>query len=117
MQYMLLVHSDDSGLENATPEALEAILAPYMAYNDALRKAGVWVTGEQLAPAETSHLIRKSDNGMDVLDGPFAEAKEQLGGYYVIAVSSLDDALAWAKRCPAAEYGTVEVRAIIDNGN
>src|SRR5208282_5484083 len=87
MQYMLAVYGDERAAEGAPREQMTEIVNAYMAYTKALQDAKVLV-------------------------GPFAETKEQLGGYYLIDVPDLDAALVWAKRCPAARYGTVEVRPI-----
>lgn len=117
MQYMLLIHSDDTPFATATPEMVEQMMGPYLAYNDALRKAGIWVAGEQLAPKQVTTQVRVRDERTEVVDGPFADVKEAFGGYYIIDVPDLDAALKWAARCPGASHGTVEVRPILsDNG-
>lgn len=116
MQYMLLIHLDDQAYRSAPPEQMEQMLGLYFAYNDALQKAGVLVKGEELAPATTGRLVRTGEGRAEVLDGPFAESKEQLGGFYIIDVPSLEDAMSWAEQCPGASHGTVEVRAIVDHG-
>ena len=115
MQYMLIIHSDDTAFQTATPQEMEQMMAPYMAYNDALKKAGVWVAGEELTPAQTGKIVRLRAGKSEVLDGPFADVKEQFGGFYIVDVPSLDEALEWAQRCPGAGHGTVEVRAIVQH--
>ncbi|MBT1158289.1 YciI family protein [Aminobacter anthyllidis] len=112
MQYMLLLHHDDTPFAAASPQDQEKMSAPYMAYNEALIKAGAMVSGERLQGASSATTVRVRDGKTEVLDGPFAATKEQLGGFYIIEAPDLDAALNWAARCPSANYGTVEVRPI-----
>ena len=88
------------------------IEAAYGAYAEAMQKAGVLVGAERLRPAPMGTIVRVTDGKTQVLNGPYAEAKEQLGGYFMVDVPDLDAALSWAARCPAASYGTMEVRPI-----
>jgi hypothetical protein len=88
------------------------MLAAYGAYTEALSKAGVLLGGNRLRPTSASTTIRLAGGKTTVLDGPYAETKEQLGGYYLIDVPDLDAALSWAERCPATSTGAVEVRPI-----
>jgi hypothetical protein len=108
MQYVLLLYEDDAQREAKT----EAEVASCLAYAEAMRKAGILVGGERLRPARTAAAVRVGDGGTRVADGPYAETKEQLGGFHVIDVPDLDTALAWAARCPSARRGAVEVRPI-----
>lgn len=112
MQYMLLIHTIEAPFATATPEQRAKMSEPYAAYNRALEKAGILVAGDSLAPSAKTTRVRVRDDRTEVLDGPFADTKEQLGGYYVIEAPDLDEALKWAARCPGAYHGTVEVRAI-----
>ncbi len=112
MQYLLLIYGNEQAMENATPEQTSGMVAAYMAYTQALRDAGVLAGSNRLKPTATATTLRPADGQTKVLDGPYAETKEQLGGYYLIDVPDLDAALAWAKRCPAAQHGAVEVRPI-----
>ena len=112
MQYMLLIYDDERAAESVPREQMTEIINAYMAYTQALRDAKVWVASNRLKPTSAATAVRTTDGQTKVLDGPFAETKEQLGGYYLIDVRDLDAALDWAKRCPAARYGTVEVRPI-----
>jgi hypothetical protein len=82
------------------------------AYVEAMKKAGIYVAGERLRGISTTTSVRVRDEKPQVVDGPYAEAKEQLGGFHIIDVADLDAALAWASRCPSASRGTVEVRPI-----
>ncbi len=114
MQYMLLIHGDEAERQGASAEDNQKLLAVYMAYTQAMKDAGVFVAGDALQPSTTGTSVRVRDGKTQVLDGPYAEAKEQLAGYYLVETPDLDGALAWAARCPAASYGTMEVRPIMD---
>ena len=111
MQYMLLIHGDEVKMNAATPPGA-AMSADYAAFNEAMGKAGVIVGGERLRPTTEAVSVRVRDDKTEVLDGPYAETKEQFGGYYLIEVPDMDEAIAWATRCPAARGGTIEVRPI-----
>lgn len=108
MKYMLLIYEDD----DERVEKMDERMPTCSAYVAAMQKAGIYVTGERLrgVPATTS--VRVSDGKTHVIDGPYAEAKEQLGGFHVIDVPDLDAALQWASRCPSASRGVVEVRPV-----
>jgi hypothetical protein len=112
MQYLLLLHGNEAGFTNMTPEQQQAGLAAYMAYSEALTKAGVILGSNRLRPVATATTVRVVDGKTQVLDGPYADSKEQLGGYFLIDVPDLDSALEWAARCPGAMHGAVEVRPI-----
>ena len=116
MQYMLLIHGDETQLNAATPIDDTGMSADYAAYNDALIKAGVMRGGQRLRPTSASTSVRVRDKKAVVLAGPYAETQEQLGGYYTIEVPTLDEAIEWAKKCPAAQFGTIEVRPIWPTG-
>ena len=111
MQYTILVYETESELAARTdPKRKDAYWGAYRAYTQALRDAGVMTGGAALEPPRTATTIRQPHGKRQVQDGPFADTKEQLGGYYVIDVPSLDKALEWAARCPSAASGAVEVR-------
>ena len=112
MEYMLLIYGDERASESVPREQMTEIINAYMAYTQALRDAKILVSSNRLRPTPAATTVRTTNGQTKVLDGPFAETKEQLGGYYLIDVPDLDAALSWAKRCPAARYGTVEVRPI-----
>jgi hypothetical protein len=113
MQYMLLIYVDEAkGAQVAKEMGAAAMTAPYIAYTEALQKAGVMVGGNRLQPTSAAAAVRVADGKTQVLNGPYAETREQLGGYYMIDVPDLDAALAWAARCPGAAHGTVEVRPL-----
>ena len=112
MQYMLLIHSDESAMQKASKEDIGAMMAAYGAYTQAMRDAGAYRSGERLHPAASATVVRHRDGKSQVLNGPYAEAKEQLGGYYIVEAPDLDAAITWAARCPGALHGSIEVRPI-----
>ncbi|MGA2909479.1 MAG: YciI family protein [Terracidiphilus sp.] len=112
MQYLLTLYIDESGWDRMTPEQQQQGAAAYMAYSEALRSAGALVNSNRLKPSATATTLRTTNGKTQVLDGPFAESKEQLAGYYLIEAPDLDAAMQWAGRCPAVQHGIVEVRAI-----
>jgi hypothetical protein len=112
MQYLLTIYTDESRWSEMTPEQQQQGTAAYMAYTEALKSAGVLVGTNRLRPSGTATTLRTTNGKVQVLDGPFIESKEQLAGYFLIEVPDLDAALSWAKRCPGASHGIVEVRAI-----
>jgi hypothetical protein len=112
MQYMLMIYSNEKAHQTATREQGEQIMGAYYAYTEAMKKAGAFVAGDRLQPTTAATTVNIVDGKTKVLDGPYAETKEQLGGYYLIEAADLDAALAWAARCPGANYGHIEVRPI-----
>ncbi len=112
MQYLLTLYSDDSGWNSMTPEQQKQGMAAYAAYTEALAASGVLKGSNRLRPAATATTLRTTNGKVQVLDGPFIDSKEQLGGYYLIDVPDLDSAMSWASRCPGVGHGVVEVRAI-----
>lgn len=112
MQYMLLIHTDERAAVTATPDEVAEMMGAYMAFSEALRDAKAMVDGNRLQPTSAATTVRVVNGKTKIQDGPFADTKEQLGGYYMIEVPDLDAALAWAARCPGARYGCVEVRPI-----
>lgn len=113
MQYLLLLYVRQGAWAQMTPAQQEQGMAAYIAYTEALQKAGAFVGTNRLRPSTAATTVRLGDNGKpQVLDGPYADTKEQIGGYYLIEAPDLDAALSWAARCPAANHGVVEVRPI-----
>jgi len=111
MKYTILIYEAGADFSARTDERRkDAYWGAYRAYTKALTDAGVMVGGAGLQPAHLATTIRQRDGKREVQDGPYAEAKEQLGGYYVIEVPDLDAALDWAARCPGAATGAVEMR-------
>jgi hypothetical protein len=112
MQYLLTLYADESGWVQMTPEQQQQGVAAYGAYTEALRSAGALISSNRLRPAATATTLRTANGKTQVLDGPFVDSKEQLGGYYLIEAADLDAAMQWAGRCPGVQHGVVEVRAI-----
>ena len=110
MKYTLFLYSDESAMAQVTPQDRQQMLGAFTAYTQSLREAGVFVTTDWLRPSGSASTLSLQGGSRRVQDGPFAATKEQLGGFYVIEVPNLDEALAWAERCPAARYGTIELR-------
>ena len=112
MQYMLMIYNDETEVATLPPEKMGPRMAAYGAYTEAIRSAGVLLGSNRLRPSATATTVRVADGKTQVLDGPYAESKEQLGGYYLIEAPDLDAALEWAARCPGASHGLVEVRPV-----
>ena len=112
MQYLLTIYSNEAGFQNLTAEQQKQGYAAYMAYPEALKQAGAYVGSNRLQPIATATTVRTIDGKTQVLDGPYADTKEQLGGYFLIDAPDLDAALSWATRCPGSQHGVVEVRPI-----
>lgn len=112
MQYLLLIYTNETAMLNAPKEAASQTVSAYQAYTETMKKAGVWVGSNRLRPTSDATTVRSPAGKQSVLNGPFAETREQLAGYYLIEVPDLDGALAWAKRCPGAAYGSIEVRPV-----
>ena len=112
MQYLLLLFSSETGWDQLTPAEQERGVAAYFSYTEALRNAGAFVSSNRLKPSGTATTVRLVDGKSQVLDGPYLDSKEQIGGYYLIDVPDLDAALSWAARCPGASHGTIEVRPV-----
>ena len=112
MQYMLLIFGNEAGMQAASKAEMGQMMAAYGAYTEAMKKAGIMVAGDRLQPSAAATTVRVAEGKTKVLNGPYAETKEQLGGYYIIEAPDLDAALSWAARCPGASHGTIEVRPI-----
>jgi len=112
MQYLLMLYVNEGQWPKMTKAEQEQGLAAYKGYTEALTKAGALAGSNRLGPTSAATTVRLANGKPQVLDGPYAESKEQLGGYYLIDVPDLDAALKWAARCPAAGHGAVEVRPI-----
>jgi hypothetical protein len=112
MQYMLMTYVPEDGWNRMTPAEQEQGVAAYMAFSTALTEAGALKGSGRLQPVAAATTVRIANGKTQILDGPYADSKEQFGGYFLIDVADLDAALAWAARCPAAEHGVVEVRPL-----
>ena len=107
-----MIYANEEAWDSMPPEEQEAGVGAYIAYSEALAEAGAFVGSSRLSPIATATTVQLKDGKSQVLDGPYADTKEQLGGYYLIDVEDLDSALSWAARCPGASHGIVEVRPI-----
>jgi hypothetical protein len=112
MKYMLLDYVVEAGWHELTKDEQEHWLGAYRAYMEAMSKAGVLKDSRGLYSASAATTVRVANGKPQVLDGPYADSKEQLGGFHIIEVPDLDAAIAWATRSPTALYGVVEVRPV-----
>ena len=116
MRYLLLIYGNEAAGAAMSPAEQEAEMGEYWAYTSAVNEAGVNLSAEALQPTATATTVRVRDGKTLTTDGPFAETKEQLGGYYAINCNNLDEAIAWAAKIPGARRGSIEVRPIVDFG-
>jgi hypothetical protein len=116
MKYLLLIYGNEAAMEaygaNTPPDQQAAEAKVWYEYGDWLREKGWYLAGEALQPTATATSVRAPDGTPIVTDGPFAETKEQLGGYYVLDVANADEAIEAGGRCPGAMFGTIELRPI-----
>lgn len=112
MEYMILIYADERAWAGLDEAQLKAAYGEYTNYTQDLIKAGVLKGGSELKPVSTATTVRVRGGKVLTTDGPFAETKEQLGGYYLIDVADLDQAVRWASKCPGAKHGTCEVRPL-----
>jgi hypothetical protein len=112
MQYMCLIYGDSNGQATLSEEERNQMFADYGAFTESIQQSGHMVAGDALHPVETATTVRVREGETLVTDGPFAETKEQLGGYYLIEAKDADEAIAIAARIPGARYGSIEVRPV-----
>lgn len=112
MQYALMLYSEENRWPSMSKAEQEQAMAAYGAYTEALRKAGALSGSGRLQPTSAATTVRVTNGKSQVLDGPFIDSKEQLGGFYIIDVADLDAAISWAARCPGAGHGVIEVRPL-----
>lgn len=110
MRYTLFLHYQEATVDDIGEEAIQEGQEAFHAYAASLDEAGVLVSAEVLQSADNSTTVTLKDGALKVQDGPFADTKEQIGGTFVLEVPDLDAALAWAEKCPAAQWGTIEIR-------
>ena len=113
MRYLLTIYGDESRWADATPEEVQKLMAAYGAFGEAAQAAGVLIGGEGLQPSSTATTVRVRDNETLTTDGPFAETREQLGGYYLVEAKDLDEAIKLASGIPDVRMGSIEVRPIM----
>lgn len=116
MKYMLILASNPADEPAPDSEDIGPYMAEWAAYSQALAEAGAMVGGEALQGADTASTVRVRDGKRIVTDGPFIESKEVIGGYYLIDVANLDQALDWAAKIPNSHFGTIEVRPVMEFG-
>jgi hypothetical protein len=116
MQYMLLIYNDEQGWAAMSDDERNAVFGDYLAFTSSIRESGNFVDGAPLQPTSTSTSVRVRSGDQLVTDGPFAETKEQLGGFYLVEAENVDEAIELAARIPGARYGTIEVRPVMPIG-
>jgi hypothetical protein len=114
MQYMLLIYDDEQKWAGMSEAERGQIFQEYGAFTDSIRESGNYVAGAPLQPTPTATSVRIREGDTLVTDGPFAETKEQLGGYYLVEAENVDEAIAIASRIPSARLGTIEVRPVAE---
>jgi hypothetical protein len=112
MQYVLMIYGNEAAAQSRSQADIEKGTQAFGAYTEALTQAGVIRGGERLRPTSDATTVKMENGKAKVLNGPYAETKEQLAGYYIIDVPDLDQAISWAARCPGAAFGTMEVRPV-----
>jgi hypothetical protein len=117
MKYMLMDYVNEAGWPQLTNAEQERWLGAYRAYIDAMTKAGILRASNGLQPTSAATTVRVANSKTQVLDGPYADSKEQLAGFHIIDVADLDAAIAWAARCPTALHGLVEVRPLLERSD
>jgi len=113
MQYLVLIYSQES-TEPVDAATMQQVIDEYSAYSKMLRDRGAYVAGEALQPTATATTVRIRDGRTMTTDGPFAETKEALGGFYLVEAKDLDEALVFGAACPGAKWGSIEVRPVVD---
>lgn len=113
MQYLLLINDDEAQWGDMPEDERNAVFAEYGQYTEDLQNRGILLGANQLQPGDTATVVHVRDGQTLTTDGPFAETKEVLGGYYLIEVETLDEALEWAAKIPSARYGHIEVRPVV----
>jgi len=113
MQYMLLIYSNENEFEKPGAPERDSMLKEYMDFSKSIAQSGHYRAGNELHPTTKATTVRVRDKKRLVTDGPFAETKEQLGGYYLIEAKDLDEAVGIAARVPSARFGSIEVRPIV----
>jgi hypothetical protein len=113
VKYLLLIYTPES-TEQPSPDVIKAVMDDYDAFTEHVKSSGAYVAAEALQPTATATTVRVRDGQTLTTDGPFAETKEALGGFYLVEAADLDEAIAYAARIPGARAGSIEVRPIVD---
>jgi hypothetical protein len=114
MKYLCLIYDEEKKIAAMSKSESDAFMGEYFAFTDAIQKSGHYIGGEALQPVQTATTVRVRNGKVSTTDGPFAETKEQLGGFYLINARDLNDAIQVASRIPSARLGSVEVRPIME---
>ena len=114
MKYLCLIYENEKDWENVPPADGEAIMNEYFAFSEGIRRSGQYVAAEALQPTATATTVKVRNGKVSTTDGPFAETKEQLGGYYLINAKDLNDAIQVASKIPSSRLGSIEVRPIME---
>ena len=114
MRYMCTIYDEEAKLNTMSKEEGEAFMGEYFAFTDGIKQSGHYIAGDALQPVSTATSVRVRNGKLSTTDGPFAETKEQLGGYYLINARDLNEAIQIAAKIPSARIGTVEVRPIME---
>ncbi len=112
MKYLCLIYGVESAVASMPAPDMQKFMAEFQSFTQGIRQNGQWLAGERLRPVNTATTVRVRDGKVSTTDGPFAETKEQLGGFYMIEARDLNDAIQVASRIPSARYGSVEVRPV-----
>ena len=114
MKYLCLIYDDEKKIEGMSKSDSDAFMGEYFAFSDDIRNSGHYVAGEALHPVRTATTLRNRNGKVSTTDGPFAETKEQLGGFYIIEAKDLNEAIQVASRIPSVRTGSIEVRPVVD---
>jgi hypothetical protein len=114
MRYLCLIYDDEKKVATMPENESNAFMGEYFAFTDGIKASGHYLAGEALQPVETATTVRVRNGKVGTTDGPFAETKEQLGGFYMIEARDLNDAIQVAAKIPSAKIGSVEVRPIVE---
>jgi hypothetical protein len=114
MKYLCLIYDEEKALSGMSKAEADAFMGEYFAFTEGIKKSGHYLAGEALKPVHTATTVRIRNGKMSTTDGPFAETKEQLGGFYLIEAENIDQAIAIASRIPGARTGSIEVRPVMD---
>src|SRR5687768_1404072 len=113
MKYLCLIYDEEKKMGDMSKSEAEAFMGEYFAFTEGIKKSGHYVAGEALQPVQTASTVRVRSGKVSTTDGPFAETKEQLGGYYLIEARDLNDAIQVAAKIPSARFGSIEVRPVV----
>ena len=113
MKYLCLIYDEEKNLASMAKSEMDALMGEYRAFGESIKASGHHLAGQQLQPVHTATSVRVRNGKMSATDGPYAETKEQLGGFYMIEAKDLNDAIQVASRIPSAKIGTIEVRPIV----